>query len=369
MKIQRTAWAVAQAGVPVIITGDNGIGKTTCAVKFAECLNLPYVKVALLGAAAEDLLGYPMVVEKEVELPNGEVIKKKLTDYARHTWLEQVENGAVLILEEIARLDNDRLQNIVAQILDKSLGQYNIPKDTIVIGTTNLDDIAGINEINYNVLTRAAWYAADVSIEEEKKALITGLYDLEMQVKPLPAGWRKYIPAVRSHIGAFFTYRPSAFKNNDHSRTTTWPCPRTVHMYLIPGLAAALSLGYNKLEDFEGVLTACCGSMFAETYINWRSLYVNKEPKEIYQDIKNNDIDHSNANLMLAYLTEVQAWMLGLEDEEYAKEVWRVCMNFVSNTLIEQAPEISVYIAYTFMQAKKLVGKVPANLVKLLGDM
>lgn len=364
MKVQRTAWTSAQAGVPVILVGDNGIGKTTCALEFAKILNMKAVKVALLGAAAEDLLGYPVV--KEVER-NGHI--KKVTEYATHTWLDAVERGAVLILEEIARLDNDRMQNIVAQLLDKSLGQYNIPKDTIIIGTTNMDDVGGINEINYNVLTRAAWYNAEVGIEEEKKALITGRYDLEVTVKKLPEDWEKYIPAVRSHIGAFFTYRPSVFRRAEAQRSTTWPCPRTINMFLVPALAAALSVGYRKLEDYESIMTACCGPVFAENYVNWRSLYVNKEPAEIYDDIKRNDLDHSNNNLMIAYLTEVQAWMTGLENKEQAKEVWQVCMNFISNKLLDQAPEISVYLAFSFMQAKDLVNKIPPNLIKLLGDL
>lgn len=364
MKVQRTAWTTAQAGVPVILLGDNGIGKTTCALEFARILKIKAVKVALLGAAAEDLLGYPIV--KEVE-QNGRI--KKVTEYATHTWLNEVEQGAMLILEEIARLDNDRMQNIVAQILDKSLGQYNIPKDTIIIGTTNVDDIGGINEINYNVLTRAAWYKADVGIEEEKKALITGKYDLEITVRKLPEDWKKYIPPARSHIGAFFAYRPSVFRRNEAQRSTTWPCPRTINMFLIPALAAALSVGYRKVEDYENIMDACCGPIFAENYVNWRSLYVNKEPAEIYDDIRRNDLDHSNNNLMLAYLTEVQAWMAGLENKEQAKEVWQVCMNFISNKLLEQAPEISVYLAFSFMQAKNLIGKIPANLIKLLGDL
>lgn len=365
MKVNRTCWAAAQAGVPVVLVGDNGIGKSTCAVEFARLLDKKVVKIALLGAAAEDLLGYPIVLE-EYDTSGNRI---KYTEYARHTWLKDLGPDTVLVLEEIARLDNDRMQNVIAQILDKSLGQYNIPRETIIIGTTNVDDIAGINEINYNVLTRAAWYTTDVNLEEERKALVTGRYDLEVQVKKLPINWKEYIPPIRAHLGAFHTYRPSAFSTKNTTRTTTWPCPRTVNLFLVSTLAASVSLGYKDLEDYEAALTACCGPQFAEQYVSWRAAHLEMEPREVYEAIKQNKLPHKNANLMLAYLTEVQAWMIGLNDLELAKDVWQTSMNFISDKLLEESPETSVYIAYTFMQANRLIGKVPKQLVKLLGDL
>jgi len=351
MKVSRTLWTTLQAGVPAIIVGENGIGKSSSLVEFARILNRDYVHLPLIGAAPEDLLGYP-------------IVKDGYCAYAPHYWLDKLAQGAILILEEVNRLDNDRMQNVLAQLLDKQLGQYRLPQDTIIAGTANIWDIA-LNEVNLNLLTRCAWYPADVSNAEEEKALITGEYDLNVSVKILPENWRNSIPTIRIKMAGFFRSRPNSFKRPEGVPTTPWPCPRTVQKHAIPALAASYAVGYRTYDDYMDILRACCGPVFAEDFAIWLEAK-SRPPQEIYEDIK------KGKKIPIAELTigisEIYAWvqeyMLDRRMDE-AKEIWQNCINYLAEHLIGgDAAELAVYLASIFMT--KPLGRVPPAFVKLI---
>lgn len=349
MKVSRTLWTTLQAGVPAVLVGDNGIGKSSSLVEFAKILNRDYVYLPLIGAAPEDLLGYP-------------IVKDNYCTYAPHAWIEILSSGAILILEEVNRLDNDRMQNVLAQLLDKQLGQYKLPRDTIIAGTANNWDIA-LNEINMNLLTRCAWYPSDVSNAEEEKALLTGTYDLDTSVKILPQDWRSKIVPIRIKMAAFYRSRPNSFRKvQEGTPTTPWPCPRTIHKHALPAIAAAYSVGYRTYDDYTEILRACCGPVFAEDFTVWLEAK-SRPPQEIYEDIKNNK-KVALTELVIG-MSEIYSWMQ--ERPEEAKEIWQRCMDYLAGHVLSEAAELAVYLASIFMTEQ--LGRIPPVFVKLLGKI
>lgn len=370
MKVSRTAWTTLQAHVPVILLGDNGIGKSSSLIAFAKILKKDYVHLPLIGAAPEDLLGYPIVVDRidrdntsseRADKADYILAKDKYCTYAPHRWLDDVRNGAILILEEVNRLDNDRMQNVLAQLLDKQLGQYRLPVETIIAGTANIWDVA-LNEINMNLLTRAAWYHTDVSAAEEERALISGRYDLETTVKVLPDDWKKVMPVIRMKLAAFYRSRPNSFrKPTEGVPTSPWPCPRTIQKHAVPALAAAYAVGFRTYEDYADVVRACCGPVFADDFTIWLEART-RSPQELYECIK------AGENIPLEELTiglsEIFAWILEKPENE-AKTYWVDCVNYIAKKILKSTPELAIYLASIFME--KQMGPIPPELVKLVG--
>lgn len=379
MKVSRTAWTTALAGVPIILIGDYGIGKTTIAKKFAKFNDKDLVHAPLIGALPEDLIGFPYKVELKEE--SGQIIP--VTMYAPPYWFKQVKEGAVLLLDEVGRADNDRLQNAIAQILDKSLGQYALPEDTIIIGTTNNYDIGGLNELNYNILTRAAWYSCSITTAEETNALLNGTYNIEENFRRLPKDWRKYELGIRLKLASFYKARPGYFnraalqefeddgdKENKNSavRVSTWPNPRTIHKYAIPAAAAAVSVGYSTLDDISDIFKATLGPVFADGYTTWYASGDLPTPDKAYEQIANTMTLKVKTVYIYVVMSEIREWMQDKPVQEQRK-IWSTVMKYISKIEPEQG-EIALYCMKLFLnisdEEKEIMGPIPNNLLQRL---
>lgn len=380
MRVHRTAWSVAQAHVPVVLKGEFGLGKTTCVKVFSDWLNRECIHIPFVGATPEDIIGYP----KTRPVPEFKGITE-VTYNAIHEWMYNlIKNpNVVLLLDEIGRLDNEKMQNVVAQILDRSVGQFQLPEDIIIFGTTNDFDIGGLNDINYNIITRIAIYNVDISLQEEYKALVTGEYQTQKEFKLLPDDWEKYLPIVRMKLGSFYAVRRSAFQKQDTGITQeTWVNPRTIHRFAIRGLAASLACGYNTPDDWFEVLRATVGTQFATDFMSWFREQNLPTPEEAFDIVSSGKpfpkkyINTDNPNpqgcgIILAIFGELLNYARTTKDEDNNLDksinIWQSSINYLCEHYADIYPEPVVFTGYTYLK-NNVGGVIPTKILSLMKE-
>ena len=108
---------------PVFIWGAPGIGKSSIVEDFAGQLGLPCVSMLGSQLAPEDIIGVPQIIEgKSVFCPPRQIAR---------------EEPYCLFLDELNACTQEVQKAFYSLIHDRRLGEYYLPKGSIVIGAGN----------------------------------------------------------------------------------------------------------------------------------------------------------------------------------------------------------------------------------------
>jgi len=367
MRISRTAFAAAQAGVPVVFVGDYGIGKSSVAYAFAKFwlgsrgTGSGIVRLPVVGSVAEDFIGYPEIREETV----GDK-KIRMTFNVVHEKLRKLMEGdAVLLLEELNRAD-ERIQNAIAQILDGELGQFGSHGQIITLATMN-DAGRGIYELNENLISRMAFFRCEVNTIEERQAILSGSYRTESQFVVLPEDWRQNELLVRSWLASFYEHRMSAFRApREIDLTSPWPNPRSRDKLAVPALAAAVSVEQTTPEDISDVLTATMGAGFATEFRTWFTSRDYPKPSDVLAQIcaGGSPTFKGGPSAFIAVYGEILHLLNSMPLEEGREKMYKVLEYF--GRISSEIPEAVAYMVYMYLSHKKLVKKIPSSLIRVV---
>ena len=171
--------------VPVTINveGEAGLGKTSSIIQLGEELGLQVEKLNLsqfeeLG----DLIGFPV---KEYKVKNTEgkvlwiteheitkasekgyrVVDKRMA-HAKPAWIQDKEDGGILILDDFTRADT-RFMQAVMEICDRQeYVSWKLPKNWHVILTTNPDN-GDYNVTSLDVAQQTRFISVDLKFDEK----------------------------------------------------------------------------------------------------------------------------------------------------------------------------------------------------------
>lgn len=181
----------ARAGIPTYISGPAGVGKSQLAHQFAKANN--NMKVFELRANLYD----PVDVRgglKVVEQDDGTYRTRYGVpeDFPPTNMVEP----CVLLIEELAQASKATMNALLQLLLDRSVGAYKLPINTIIIATGNrIIDRAGSNEIPTPVRNRLAQYELVVNTDDVVDHMFRNNYD--------------------PRIIAFLRYRPNLVQHDD----------------------------------------------------------------------------------------------------------------------------------------------------------
>ena len=363
MRVAKSAFLAAQAGIPTVLVGDYGIGKSTVNYQFAKFWlrrngfdEENVIHFPMVGALTEDLIGYP-------EIQDDPEIGKVTVNIPHQRIRKLINGGVVLLLEELNRGD-ERIQNAVAQILDGELGQFGKRAEILVLATMNKHG-RGIYELNENIISRMAFYNCTIDNTEEQLAIMTGRYNTDSKFTPLPDNWKDYIPIVRSWMAGFYQVRSSAFvAPHGFDFTEPWPNPRSRDKLAVPTLAALLSVGQPTSLEIEDALKATMGTSFALEFSHWYSTRDYPDPRKILDEIIHGNSPKFSGGVpaFISVFGEILYIIKTLPKERAVISMEKVLNYFGKSFTEADVPEAYLFTVFLYLQEKELVRKVPVSL-------
>ena len=237
-KLMQELGADAKAGNAAMLWGPPGVGKSNIAYAFGESLGAKIYEIRANLFDPVDVRGGLKVVEQK----NG-TYKTRYgipEDYPPSDY----EGLVLLVIDELPNAPKATKNALLQLILDKKIGTYTLPKNTIIIGAGNrAEDRAAVHEMPTPAKNRFAHYTVEPSVDD----------------------WCAW--AAKNNIDesviAFIRYRPSLLSAMDTAENA-FPTPRTWEM---------LS---NKLPFMADMFYGCAsliGDGPAGEYVAFRSIY------------------------------------------------------------------------------------------------
>jgi hypothetical protein len=206
---------------PVFIWGAPGIGKSSIVEHFAAELGLPCVSLLGSQLAPEDIIGVPQIVDgKSVFCPPRSIAR---------------EEPYCLFLDELNACSQEVQKAFYSLIHDRRIGEYHLPKGSIIIG-------AG-NRAQDNAL-----------VKPMSSALINRMFHVEMVASH--RDWLAWAGAngIHQHILEYIGLRPDHLWRQPPKTEEPFSTPRSWHI-----LSDALySFGENISDKQLEILAGGC---------------------------------------------------------------------------------------------------------------
>jgi hypothetical protein len=203
---------------PVFIWGAPGIGKSSIVEQFAESLGLPCVSLLGSQLAPEDIIGVPRIIDgKSVFCPPRNIAR---------------DEPYCLFLDELNGCSQEVQKAFYSLIHDRRIGEYSLPKGSIVIGAGNR---AQDNAI----------------VKPMSSALINRMFHIE-----LTANHRDWLDwavnnGMHPHIVEYIGLRPDHLWKQPPKTEEPFSTPRSWHM-LSDSLKAHGEIGDKQLKILAG---------------------------------------------------------------------------------------------------------------------
>ncbi|MDR1061264.1 MAG: MoxR family ATPase [Clostridiales bacterium] len=204
---------------PVFIWGAPGIGKSSIVEQFAAEVGLPCVSLLGSQLAPEDIIGVPQILDgKSVFCPPRMIAR---------------DEAYCLFLDELNACSQEVQKAFYSLIHDRRIGEYRLPKDSIVVGAGNR---AQDNAI----------------VKPMSSALVNRMFHVE-----LTASHRDWLDwagqnGIHHHIIEYIGLRPDHLWRQPPKTEEPFSTPRSWHM-----LSDALHSYGDEIADKELEILAC----------------------------------------------------------------------------------------------------------------
>lgn len=213
----------AQAGLPVLLLGSPGIGKTTVAIMVAMDLDLPYREVRPAEFESVDFRGIPTVVDGRTvwNVPDFWPTEKCLLNF-----------------DEITQAPMELTSPLLKIFLGGAIGDYKLPAGTVLMATGNLaSDRAGCSRLSSALRERC----------------------IVIHIEPDFASWRDWFrgsDCYDQQVDGYLSQNPAQFHQWEAKNDFNQPTPRN--------WARVAKLA--KLNPIEETLAGIVGSHSAKTF-------------------------------------------------------------------------------------------------------
>lgn len=142
--------------VPLVV-GESGIGKTALAKKLAEENNWSLVVIDGNLLKEGEIGGLPTIESYTTTNSNGEKIEKKITVYAVHNKLREIDEeiakgkSVLLFIDEINRCEHTVQQELMNLILNREINGYKLDENVKILAAMNPSSKYG-SDFDYQVV-------------------------------------------------------------------------------------------------------------------------------------------------------------------------------------------------------------------------
>lgn len=147
---------LATGEVPLVV-GESGIGKTALASKLAEEKGWSLVVIDGNLLKEGEIGGLPTIESYTTFDSNGNKIEKKMTIYAVHTKLREIDeeiekgNTVLLFIDELNRCEHTVQQELMNLILNREINGYKLNKNVKILSAMNPSNEYGA-DLDYQVV-------------------------------------------------------------------------------------------------------------------------------------------------------------------------------------------------------------------------
>jgi hypothetical protein len=310
-------------GMPLLIWGSPGIGKSTRVAAAARAAGLHLEPVFSAGQHPEDFTGIP--------------VRKADGGLHRVCALEEVnrlvEMGrGVLFLDEVSCAPPTVQAALLKVVMNRYIGDTQLPGGVRIISAANpAEEAAGGWELEPPLANRFVHIQeSPPTAQEWTEWLINGenveVTDYKSGEKMVRDSWDSEYPRMKGLMAGFVKRRPNLLynlpKEGDRARGRAWPSPRTCeYAARMAATCGCLSLGMDSQMDF---VQAAIGEAAAAEWAAWVQDADLPSPETMLRNGWTPD-PHRLDRSVAAY-TGVAAFVVGCKDlqarKNYAIKAW-----------------------------------------------
>lgn len=258
-------------GVPVLVWGPPGVGKTAGIMALGRRLGVPVEVVVASIREPADFLGLPVVVGQEVR-------------FAPPAWAQRLASTGrgILFLDEISTAPPAVQAALLRVVLDRVVGDLELPKGVYIIAAANPPEwAAGGWDLSPPLANR--FVHLDWEVDAVEWAASFSAYWGEPPALPnIDAGqWGK----ARAMVAAFIHRRPGLLlqvPKSTEQQGKAWPSPRTWD-YASRILAAVWQAG-GAVEDVAIGIAGAVGHGVAMEFLAWAKEADLPDPEAVLAD-------------------------------------------------------------------------------------
>lgn len=337
------------AGVPVLLWGSPGTGKTSAVVALGEALEWPVETV--IGSIREpsDFAGLPVVIDGSV----------RLSPPAWATRLCEAGTG-LLFLDELTTAPPAVQAAMLRVVLERVVGDTKLPDGVRVVAAANPPDEAADGwELAAPLANRLVHLDWPIEGKHIAKGLAVGFPRPALagvESRPTPA----QTMAARAAVGAFLEVRPPLALQLPRSAAEAgrgWPSPRSWEA--VARLLATCEAAHASEAARAALVEGAVGDGAALEFLAWLEHLDLPDPEAVLAD-PDSFVLPERSDRAFAVLTAVAS--VAVEDGGTARwdQAWRVVARAADG-----APDVATLVARKLAAHRPAGAEVPAALMEL----
>ena len=299
--------------VPLIV-GESGIGKTALAKQLASENNWSFVVIDGNLLKEGEIGGLPTIESYTTTNFNGETIEKKITVYALHHKLREIEEeiakgkSVLLFIDEINRCEHTVQQELMNLILNREINGHHLHDDVKILAAMNPSSKYG-SDFDYQVVdmdaaqeNRFVW----LNMEPDYNQWINWAINagIEQKVIEFISTFPEYLHRINEDdVRATPRSYERVSKSYEVYKEQRDSIPRSVFLNVIKG-----NIGKVIAEEFVSFVESD-----AKALISYEDVFLGET---LSQDILNKVKDETHTRLYLSALNILKTLELNISNDE-----------------------------------------------------